>query len=84
MEEDTGKEAFVRNEYPTEKLHEDFKQLKNELQDELMKVILDRKEKKREIETLEIIKKGKETLELWNEIKSYVEKNSDVKVQIVN
>ena len=82
--EDTGEEAFVRNEYPTEKLHEDFKQLKNELQDELMKVILENKEKKREIETLEIIKRGKETLELWNEIKSYVEKNSDVKVQIVN
>ena len=81
MEEDTGKEAFVRNEYPTEKLHEDFKQL---MQDELMKVILENKEKKREIETLEIIKRGKETLELWNEIKSYVEKNSDVKVQIVN
>ena len=69
---DTDEEAFVRNEYPTEKLHEDFKQL-----------ILERKEKKREIETLEIIKKGKETLELWNEIKTYVEKNSDVKVQIV-
>ena len=79
--EDTGEEAFVRNEYPTEKLHEDFKQL---MQDELMKVILESKEKKREIETLEIIKKGKETLELWNEIKSYIEKNSDVKVQIVN
>ena len=79
--EDTDEEAFVRNEYPTEKLHEDFKQL---MQDELMKVILERKEKKREIETLEIIKKGKETLELWNEIKSYVEKNSDVKVQIVD
>ena len=79
--EDTGEEAFVRNEYPTEKLHEDFKQL---MQDELMKVILENKEKKREIETLEIIKRGKETLELWNEIKSYVEKNSDVKVQIVN
>ena len=70
--EDTGEEAFVRNEYPTEKLHEDFKQLKNELQDELMKVILENKEKKREIETLEIIKRGRETLELWNEIKSYV------------
>ena len=81
MEEDTGVEAFVRNEYPTEKLHEDFKQL---MQDELMKVVLESKEKKREIETLEIIKKGRETLELWNEIKSYVEKNSDVKVQIVN
>ena len=79
--EDTGEEAFVRNEYPTEKLHEDFKQL---MQDELMKVILENKEKKREIETLEIIKRGRETLELWNEIKSYVEKNSDVKVQIVN
>ena len=79
--EDTGEEAFVRNEYPTEKLHEDFKQL---MQDELMKVILENKEKKRKIETLEIIKKGRETLELWNEIKSYVEKNSDVKVQIVN
>ena len=79
--EDTDEEAFVRNEYPTEKLHEDFKQL---MQDELMKVILERKEKKREIETLEIIKKGKETLELWNEIKTYVEKNSDVKVQIVD
>ena len=77
MEEDT----FVRNEYPTEKLHEDFKQL---MQNELMKVILENKEKKRKIETLEIIKKGRETLELWNEIKSYVEKNSDVKVQIVN
>ena len=74
--EDTGEEAFVRNEYPTEKLHEDFKQL---MQDELMKVILENKEKKREIETLEIIKRGRETLELWNEIKSYVEKNSDVK-----
>ena len=70
---DTEEEGFVRNEYPTEKLHEDFKQL-----------ILERKEKKREIETLEIIKKGKETLELWNEIKSYIEKNSDVKVQIVD
>ena len=81
MEEDTGEEAFVRNEYPTEKLHEDFKQL---MQNELMKVILENKEKKRKIETLEIIKKGRETLELWNEIKSYVEKNSDVKVQIVN
>ena len=79
--EDTGEEPFVRNEYPTEKLHEDFKQL---MQDELMKVILERKEKKREIETLEIIKKGRETLELWNEIKTYVEKNSDVKVQIVD
>ena len=79
--EDTGEEAFVRNEYPTEKLHEDFKQL---MQDELMKVILENKEKKRKIETLEIIKRGRETLELWNEIKSYVEKNSDVKVQIVN
>ena len=45
--EDTGEEAFVRNEYPTEKLHEDFKQLKNELQDELMKVILENKEKKK-------------------------------------
>ena len=66
--EDTGEEAFVRNEYPTEKLHEDFKQL---MQDELMKVILENKGKKREIETLEIIKRGKETLELWNEIKSY-------------
>ena len=66
--EDTGEEAFVRNEYPTEKLHEDFKQL---MQDELMKVILENKEKKRKIETLEIIKRGKETLELWNEIKSY-------------
>ena len=71
--EDTGEEAFIRNEYPTEKLHEDFKQL-----------ILENKERKREIETLEIIKRGRETLELWNEIKSYVEKNSDVKVQIVN
>ena len=71
MEEDTGEEAFVRNEYPTEKLHEDFKQL---MQDELMKVILENKEKKRKIETLEIIKKGRETLELWNEIKSYVKK----------
>ena len=81
MMEDTDEEAFVRNEYPTEKLHENFKQL---MQDELMKVILDRKEKKREIETLEIIKKGKETLELWNEIKTYVEKNSDVRVQIVD
>ena len=79
--EDTDEEAFVRNEYPTEKLHEDFKQL---MQDELMKVILENKEKKREIETLEIIKRGRETLELWNEIKTYVEKNSDVKVQIVN
>ena len=79
--EDTDEEAFVRNEYPTEKLHEDFKQL---MQDELMKVILENKEKKREIETLEIIKRGRETLELWNEIKSYVEENSDVKVQIVN
>ena len=79
--EDTGEEAFVRNEYPTEKLHEDFKQL---MQDELMKVVLESKEKKREIETLEIIKKGRETLELWNEIKTYVEKNSDVKVQIVD
>ena len=76
MEEDT----FVRNEYPTEKLHEDFKQL---MQDTLMKAILENKEKKRKIETLEIIKKGRETLELWNEIKTYVEKNSDVKVQIV-
>ena len=79
--EDTDEEAFVRNEYPTEKLHEDFKQL---MQDELMKVILENKEKKRKIETLEIIKRGRETLELWNEIKSYVEENSDVKVQIVN
>ena len=79
--EDTDEEAFVRNEYPTEKLHEDFKQL---MQDELMKVILESKEKKREIETLEIIKRGRKTLELWNEIKSYVEENSDVKVQIVN
>ena len=77
MEEDT----FVRNEYPTEKLHEDFKKI---MQDELMKVVLENKEKKRKIETLEIIKKGRETLELWNEIKSYVEENSDVKVQIVN
>ena len=71
--ENTDEEAFVRNEYPTEKLHEDFKQL-----------ILERKVKKREIETLEIIKRGRKTLELWNEIKSYVEENSDVKVQIVN
>ena len=72
MMEDTDEEAFVRNEYPTEKLHEDFKQL---MQDELMKVILEKrkKEKKREIETLETIKKGKETLELWNEIKTYVQ-----------
>ena len=61
--EDTDEEAFVRNEYPTEKLHEDFKQL-----------ILENKEKRRKIETLEIIKKGRETLELWNEIKSYVKK----------
>ena len=60
MMEDTDEEAFVRNEYSTEKLHEDFKQL-----------ILERKEKKRQIETLEIIKKGKETLELWNELKTY-------------
>ena len=44
MEEDTGEEAFIRNEYPTEKLHEDFKQL---MQDELMKVILENKEKKK-------------------------------------
>ena len=79
--EDTEEEAFVRNEYPTEKLHKDFKQL---MQDELMKVVLENKEKKRKIETLEIIKRGKETLELWNEIKTYVEKNSDVKVQIVD
>ena len=83
MEEDTGEEAFVRNEYSTEKLHEDFKQLMQETV-ESMKVILENKEKKRRIETLEIIKKGKETIELWNEIKNYVEKNSDVKVQIVN
>ena len=68
MEEDTAEEAFVRNEYPTEKLHEYFKQL---MQDELIKVILENKEKKRKIETLEIIKKGRETLELWNEIKNY-------------
>ena len=68
MEEDTGEEVSVRK---------DFKQLMQEL-------ILENKEKKRRIETLEVIKKGKETLELWNEIKSYVEKNSDVKVQIVN
>ena len=81
MMEDTDEEAFVRNEYPTERLHEDFRQL---MHDELMKVVLENKEKKRKIETLEIIKTGKETLELWNEIKSYVEKNSDVKVQIVN
>ena len=42
--EDTGEEAFVRNEYPTERLHEDFRQL---MHDELMKVVLENKEKKK-------------------------------------
>ena len=42
--------------------------------EEALKMILENKEKKRKIETLEIIKKGRETLELWNEIKSYVKK----------
>ena len=40
--EDTGEEPFVRNEYPTEKLHEDFKQL---MQDTLMKAILEKKKR---------------------------------------
>ena len=79
--EDTGEEASIFCEYPTERLHNDFKQL---MQDELMKVILECEEKKREIGTLEIIERGKGTVELWNEVKTYIEKNSDVKVQIVN
>ena len=75
MEEDTGEEAFVRNEYPTERLHEDFKRLKL-TQDELMKVILEKNEEKRKKETLEIIKRGRKTVELWREIKNYyIEKN---------
>ena len=73
MEEDTGEEAFVRNEYPTERLHEDFKRL---MQDELIKVILEKSEEKRKKETLEIIKRGRKTVELWREIKNYyIEKN---------
>ena len=73
MEEDTGEEAFVRNEYPTERLHEDFKRL---MQDELIKVILEKNEEKRKKETLEIIKRGRKTVELWREIKNYyIEKN---------
>ena len=56
MEEDTGEEPFIRNEYPTEKLHEDFERMQVKITEE--------NEEKRKKETMKIIKRGKETGEI--------------------